>query len=360
MKISHLNINFKKQYWVIIFFMIHILFNTCLLNAQTNNALFLPIDFCEKEHIQIGIDWKTEKEIRKQVNETPSPLDWGEGKVFGQYTQEQEIISNRDAFNKHFINNDGTMTNISSSAPLHYKDENNNWRTIKLEIENHNKEVLPNYKYANIENSFKTYFPNNVNEPIITIAFGEKYYDWKSPEYGYKDKMGNYNTLSIGGNAVVNVKSNKIIYKNVYPYSDVRFTQTKTGRKQDVIIREREALNGIPTDAKHVVYSENVVLPKGWSISTGKQMLPGMDSLAELPINVIYILNEKQEIMMSYSPPIIYEENPPARPGLNELIESLAPDDILTSEMKANLPESNIFQLFMDTMKLLKMAMKLR
>src|SRR5690606_34155182 len=83
-----------------------------------------------------------------------SPLNAVKGK--------REDKSKRDAFSKHFINDDGSFTALIGAGPIHY-EKNGQFLDIDHSITTN---FDSNYPYANTSNLFESYFGASSNTGI--------------------------------------------------------------------------------------------------------------------------------------------------------------------------------------------------
>ncbi|MGI6321513.1 MAG: hypothetical protein ACOXZK_11335 [Bacteroidales bacterium] len=74
--------------------------------------------------------------------------------VFKEIGNKKEDISKRDAYSKHYINDDGSYTALIGSGPIHY-EKNGRFEDIDTELLPNNDPV---FVYANKTNIFESYF----------------------------------------------------------------------------------------------------------------------------------------------------------------------------------------------------------
>ena len=210
--------------------------------------------------------------------------------AYGNYNPESEIISLRDANSKHFINPDGSVTVHMASGLIHYY-EDDQWRPIYHTIENN-----PQGGFQNLNNSFKTFYPEKANGQIITQLSKDLLFrdmvDMRMYFTSVNGELASMNISESNGQVDFNV----INYENVYSSNiDLRLTQNSSSRKMDYILKSPDILNLIPSEAEYLVFEEKVVLSKGMT--------------SELMNNVIRI-RHNGSIIMTYPRPVIKELYP--------------------------------------------------
>jgi len=102
----------------------------------------------------------SENELENSINRpelNQSPFEAVKGK--------KEDDSKRDAYSRHYINDDGSYTAIIGAGPMHYFNLNNGkWEDIKLDIV---ATTDPDHKFANITNVFESHFGTHLQNGII-------------------------------------------------------------------------------------------------------------------------------------------------------------------------------------------------
>jgi hypothetical protein len=210
---------------------------------------------------------------------------------FGQRDASKELTEKRDAFSKHFQNDNGSITAHIASGPIHY-EENGQWKTIY-----HTIEPASNGGFQNVHNSFKTYFPATASGEILTVLpDGTEMRDMQGMRMYYEVNGQEVGAMNIG-NTPGSVDFNKLTYPAVYgPHIDLRLTQNSTQRKMDYLLQNASSLNGAPQNAQYLVFEEQIILPQGVT--------------ARLADNKITLTNEKGDVIAEYTNPDIYDEQP--------------------------------------------------
>ena len=85
-------------------------------------------------------------------------------------------------------------------------------------------------------------------------------------------------------------EENTLTYSNVYPHTDIRYTQENDVRNMDIVITDPRTFQSIPNEAEDFVFVEHVKLPAGWK--------------ADLTDNEVKIFDTDQNFVMMYPLPI--------------------------------------------------------
>ena len=225
----------------------------------------------------------------KQVQLSSNEQVLWKNEPFGERDGSRELLEKRDAFSKHFQNDNGSISAHIASGPIHYK-ENGKWKTIY-----HTIEPTSNGGFQNIYNNFKTYYPATSNGEIVTIlSDGTELHDMQGMRMYYEVNGQEVGSIDIAG-ASGSADFNKLIYAAVYGNQiDLRLTQNSTQRKMDYILKNASALNGAPQNAQYMVFEEKIILPQGIT--------------ARLIDNKIILTNLREEVIAEYTNPEIYDE----------------------------------------------------
>jgi hypothetical protein len=207
---------------------------------------------------------------------------------FGKFDPNQEILSKRDEFSKHFKQSDGSILAHIAAGPIHYQ-ENGEWKTIYHCIK-------PNGYggFENTTNAHKTYFPALLGQPLRTqLPQGVE----------LKEMMGMELFFETNGQTSIpqaiqpisgTAQFNELRYSNVFGNSiDLRLTQNTTQRKMDFILKNASIINNAPENADFLVFRELVELPIGWT--------------AKLVEGEIHLKDESGKLLAKYDRPYFYE-----------------------------------------------------
>ncbi|MDY0314680.1 MAG: hypothetical protein RBR32_06350, partial [Bacteroidales bacterium] len=187
-------------------------------------------------------------------SENQSPFEAVKGK--------KEDLSKRDAFSKHYINEDGSYTALIGAGPIHY-DNNGNWEDINHRIVETNDS---DYKYANTTNVFESYFGTYLQNGIISKTQEAKLIEFLNPKM-YWEVNGQAVQLQTADNVAVSVNEDKAIYKNIFGEISAEYTILTGKRELNYIIPSLQALGNIPNQAEYLVFVEDIELPQNWTAS---------------------------------------------------------------------------------------------
>lgn len=224
------------------------------LRFLTIIAYLLCYDWAMAQNQKIHPPAKENSRVSSSLAEGQSPFEALKGK--------REDKSKRDAFSKHYINEDGSFTALIGAGPIHY-EKNGIWEDIDHKI-TPNLEV--NYPYANTTNLFESYFGS-------TTQMGVKN---KTPEGEIREFLNTQMYWEVNGQAVnmlnsantpVRIENDRAYYDNIYGSISAEFTTLTGKRKLNYIIPNKQALGTIPSNAEYLVFSEDIILPFGWTSS---------------------------------------------------------------------------------------------
>lgn len=236
-----------------------------------------------------------------------SPLALMKGKV--------EDLPRRDASSKHFKNADGSYTALIGVTPLHYKKAGK-WEDIDTKI---TKTTSGEYSYANTTNLMESYFGSSAHQGILS----------KTKEGAVKEFLNTKMYWEVNGkevgtvysaNSEVSVKGNEAYYNNMYGDISAEFLIETGKRKLNYIIPNKKALGTIPSGAGFLVFSEDVILPSGWTYtSTDRGIL---------------IKNELNEEVFIYATPYSSDLSNVLTRERNTFFETFLDGNVLTIKTK--------------------------
>lgn len=201
----------------------------------------------------------------------------------------KEDISKRDAYSKHYSNADGNFTAVISAGPIHFQ-KNGRWVDIETNVE---KVPNSNFPYANTANLMESHFGKTSAEGVISKSEMGQVKEFINVKM-YWEKAGQ-NILTVPTtHSPAKAEGNKIFYTNLYNSIDAEFIVESGKRKLNYIIPTKSALGQIPSDANYLVFSEDIILPKGWTFN-------------ETHNKDIEIKNEKGELTFIYQKPDVFE-----------------------------------------------------
>lgn len=209
-----------------------------------------------------------------------------------------ELTSRRDRNTKHFKNEDGTCTMISSAGSLHYKTENGQWLDINTDIKANKESDKTGYRYANTENSFKSYFPYTLSaKGVLTQMGNNNIWEGKKSGYYFESAEGKSNRYDFNtGEALVN--GNTVLFPSANGEADIRYTVQADQRKLDWVLNNRNLIAKASSQSKWLVIYESINLPAGWTIAAkGDEM---------------NVYDASGQHMIQYEKPMIYESASPS------------------------------------------------
>lgn len=279
----------NSRRWIItVFFLVLTLISTSAWGQLKNPAVITAES--QKQNKTQYVVQKATKALDSR-NQTYFEKELWKNEPFGERDGSRELLDKRDAFSKHFQNDNGTVTAHIASGPIHYQ-ENGQWKTIY-----HTIEPSANGGFQNTYNSFRTYYPASASGEIVTVLpDGTELRDMQGMRMYYEangQEVGSMNIANTPGSA----DFNKLTYSGVYGSQiDLRLTQNSTQRKMDYLLQSASALNGAPQNAQYLVFEEQVILPQGVT--------------AKLVENKIMLSNAKGDVIAEYTNPDIYDEQP--------------------------------------------------
>lgn len=209
--------------------------------------------------------------------------------VLEQFKGKKEDLSKRDTFSKHYINNDGTSTALIGSGPIHYQ-KSGKYYEIDHNIQTNADATYP---YTNKENLFESYFgatahkgvKNKTAEGEITEFLNTKMY-WEVNNQAVN--------IQTGSNAFITTQADKAYYNNLYGNIGAEFTIESGRRKLNYVIPNRQSLSNIPANAEFLVFTEDVILPNGWTYKADKT-------------GAIALYDKNQSAIYTYESPVSFD-----------------------------------------------------
>ncbi len=172
----------------------------------------------------------------------------------------KEDLSKRDAYSKHYINQDGSFTAIIGAGPIHF-EKNGEF----LDIDNKISPIADfNYPYANTTNLFESYFGATSDNGVKNKTMEGEVREFLNTKMYWEVNGQAVNTVS-SSDISVRIDGDKAYYDNLYGTISAEFISLNSKRKLNYIIPNKQALGSIPTDADYLVFTEDVVLPFGWT-----------------------------------------------------------------------------------------------
>jgi hypothetical protein len=224
------------------------------------------------------------------LSSTSQESNW-KNESFGNYSNSSEVIERRSLNEKHFERADGKVDMFVSSEPINYM-ENGLWQTIYTTL---SVDETGPYKYSNTSNLFKSYYPEQIQQGFKTILEGKVVLEMQNASMYYQSNGERLGEVSIS-NSIAKADKNIISYPSVYGNGiDLLITQKGGKRKLDYIIQNKAALNTQFMNAEYLVFSEDIVLPKGWN--------------AKLENGAVLMMDESGKVVSLYETPSIFDSN---------------------------------------------------
>ena len=187
-----------------------------------------------------------------RASDNASPFDAVKGK--------REDKSKRDAFSKHYINEDGSFTALICAGPIHY-EKNGQFLDIDHTISGN---FDTNYPYANTSNLFESYFGATSHSGVKNKTAEGEIKEFLNTQMYWEVNGQAVNTQN-SANKAVRIESDKAYYDNIYGNISAEFITLTGKRKLNYIIPNQQALGSVPAGADYLVFTEDVVMPFGWT-----------------------------------------------------------------------------------------------
>ena len=202
----------------------------------------------------------------KTPDEVVTALFKGDG-LYRDYKPSDELVELRTRNAKHFLNPDGSVTEIIGAGDLHYF-EDGEWKEILTHILPNNTGEYVGHQFAAVYNQHKNFFPETPGMPIVTKLRNEVYQDWEHPSMVWLDANANViaeyqpNVLATG----VPVKDS-IRYANIFPHTDAVILNTVTSKKLSYFLRDSSILADKPAGAVYLAFRETIHTNSSWKLS---------------------------------------------------------------------------------------------
>ncbi|RKZ32381.1 hypothetical protein DRQ33_05995, partial [bacterium] len=192
---------------------------------------------------------------------------WGEGKIFDGYDPSREVISKRDMTSKHFANADGSYTAVIVGGPVHYKNENGEWKEIDTKIIQ--TPADQDYTYCNETNIFKSYFPTTSNSSSgVKLKFEDsELILWQNARLSWTDSQGAEHNISDINDVNANVSENIVIFDDCFDGIDMEYQVTNTQLRTDIILQQIPEIATTLDENCWLNIAYKMVLPDGATIA---------------------------------------------------------------------------------------------
>jgi len=182
------------------------------------------------------------------------------GSPFEQFRDSEEVISKRDAFSKTFVNGNGGYTGVISAVPIHY-EKNGQYLDIDQRIL-HNPSS--NFSLSNTANIFESYFGTDSHTGVKNKTDEGELIEFLNTQM-YWEADGQQKFVKTSSNVPAASQGNRLYYKNIYGNISAEFTILPAKRKLNYIIPNKNSLGTIPDSADFLVFSEDIMIPFGWT-----------------------------------------------------------------------------------------------
>lgn len=195
-------------------------------------------------------------------SETPAQgaTDEANQSPFDAVAGKKEDFSKRDAFSKHYANEDGSFTALIGAGPIHY-EKNGQFYDIDHEI---TRQSDSRFSYANTTNIFESHFGNTSHTGVKSVTAEGEVTEFQNTQMYWEVNGQAVNTIH-GADVAVSVEDDKAYYHNLFGSISAEFVMLTGKRELNYIIPNRVALANAPQHAEFLVFSEDVVLPEGWT-----------------------------------------------------------------------------------------------
>lgn len=177
-----------------------------------------------------------------------------------EFENKQELTNKRDMTSKHFVNEDGTMSAILASGPLHY-EQNGAWHDIDHRIMPTGDEE---YAYANTANLLQSFFGATAATGVKNSTPDGELKEFLNVKMFWESSDQPISVVS-ASDVPVSIDGDRAIFNNVLGGIHAEFAIESGRRKLNYVISDQQTLSSAPTGAEYLVFSEDVELPQGWT-----------------------------------------------------------------------------------------------
>jgi len=198
-------------------------------------------------------------------NPQQSPFEAVKGK--------KEDLSKRDAFSKHYINEDGSYTALIGAGPIHY-EKNGQFLDIDHKVISNPNSAFP---YANTANLFESYFGATANKGVKSKTTEGEVLEFLNTKM-FWEVNGQAVGVMNSQNPAADIQENKVYYHQLFGQISAEYTVLTGKRELNYIIPNKQALHMAPANAAYLVFSEDILLPVGWTATTTEKGIMVKDS----------------------------------------------------------------------------------
>ncbi|OJU11211.1 MAG: hypothetical protein BGN88_12300, partial [Clostridiales bacterium 43-6] len=165
-----------------------------------------------------------------------------------------EVVEKRTSNEKHFMMSDKSFSVIQYGEPVHYQKDGK-WEDIDNTLTaSKAKDAKGVAGIENASNDFKVKFAKNINaEKLVTITKGDYQISWNVAGTDAKQrttetqkeavvKNPDLVTVEKGDEKFTKLKklSSDVLYEDVFPSTDIRYTLKSNSLKEDIIVNEKQ------------------------------------------------------------------------------------------------------------------------
>lgn len=148
-----------------------------------------------------------------------------------------ELEDLRTLSSKTFVLSDGTFSTTFYAEPIHYINGSGKYVEINSSLTSSNKK---DFVYMNTTNSWQTYFSSTASaSKLMSIISGDYELSFK-----LNDSISTISDIATKCR-IDSENNNKIIYKNVFPNVDLRYTVHSSAVKEEFILHSPESIPNI-------------------------------------------------------------------------------------------------------------------
>lgn len=251
--------------------------------------------------------------IDELVPEKASPQD--NVSPFDAVASKKEITEKRDLYSKTYQNTDGSFTALIGAGPIHYQ-KNGQFLDIDHKITQNPNSDFP---FVNATNLFESYFGATAHKGVKNKTAEGEVSEFLNTKM-YWEVNGQAVNVQSANNSPIYIDNDKAYYKNIYGNISAEFTTLTGKRELNYIIPSQSDLGVIPSGADYLVFSEEVVLPMGWSHETTAKG--------------IVLKNNLGQSVYLYSNPISKDSEFRLERDINTIYESIQIGQTLTIKTK--------------------------
>ena len=259
-----------------------------------------------------------------------------------EYDPSLELQGMRDQTTKAYLNEDGTISQMVSSEPLHYLSADSTWENIDLNIQ-----AYPE-GWGVTENTFTTTFaPEVANGMSVQVnEFVDPIVSGLNPMIVTLDETGTAPEPFVAPPAVdgIEVGGNVIRYPLAEGF-DLDYTVEANEVKQNLVIREAPVL---PPNAKWFGISEGMRMPAGYALFSGETMLGEELFSTQEDLQIRHV--ETGELLAEIPAPLIIEPEASEPYTGTFFVQVYGPQIILITVVDAEwlMSEDRVFPLALD------------